>query len=58
MLLTMAVELDPRMVGDDRDAVVGGGLERRGGEAERGQLGHVRVVVGDLGPGRRPGVPG
>ena len=42
--------VDRRVGGDDRDAVVGLGLERRGGHPV--ELGDVRVVVGDLGPGR------
>ena len=39
--------VDRRVRGDDRDAVVGLGLERRRGHPV--ELGHVRVVVGDVG---------
>ena len=42
--------VDGRVVGDDHDAVVLGRLERDGlhREAVLGELGHVRIVVGDV----------
>src|SRR5207302_4096859 len=47
------VVVDRRVGGDDRNAVVRGGVERHRRQAVLGQLGDVRVVVGDL----RAGVP-
>ena len=46
---TTSLVVDRRVRGDDHDAVVAFGLERHGAQAV--ELGHVRVVVGDVGAG-------